>query len=62
MTGASIPHTMCPKATKVLESNWLGVFLVEFSTVENNVFNCNCKTEFNHVYYNSLVSVTVRIF
>ncbi len=43
MIGASIPHTMCPNATKVLESNWLGVFLVEFRTAENSDFSCNCK-------------------
>lgn len=30
------PHTKCPIATSVLESSWLGLCLVEFSTVVNS--------------------------
>lgn len=30
------PHTMCPIATSVLESSWLGLCLVEFNTVVNS--------------------------
>lgn len=29
------PHIMCPTATRVLESSWFGLCLVEFNTAEN---------------------------
>lgn len=37
------PHTMCPNATNVLESSWLGLCLVEFITVVNSAASWESK-------------------
>lgn len=39
------PHTMCPMATSVLESSWLGLCLVEFNTVVNSAASWDEKQE-----------------